>query len=134
MKIDGSCHCGKITYRAEIDPDRVSICHCTDCQQLTGTTFRVSAAALDGTLEFDGEPKVYIKRTADSGNLRAQSFCGDCGSHLFVTSVGDGPKIYGIRLGTSRQFRDIAPSSQKWTRSALPWLAELTSLPGPERE
>ena len=36
MKIDGACHCGNITYSAEIDPENVGICHCTDCQ-----TFRV---------------------------------------------------------------------------------------------
>jgi hypothetical protein len=22
MKIDGACHCGKITYEAEVDPER----------------------------------------------------------------------------------------------------------------
>jgi hypothetical protein len=32
MKIDGSCHCGCITYEAEIDPTKVMICHWTDCQ------------------------------------------------------------------------------------------------------
>ncbi len=36
MRIDGQCHCGHIAYEAEIDPDRVSICHCRDCQQMTG--------------------------------------------------------------------------------------------------
>jgi hypothetical protein len=39
MKIDGGCHCGYITYEAEADPDKTSICHCTDCQHLTGTAF-----------------------------------------------------------------------------------------------
>ena len=29
MQIDGQCHCGKITYEAEIDPEAVSVCHCT---------------------------------------------------------------------------------------------------------
>ena len=32
MRIDGGCHCGHITYEAEINPDDVIICHCTDCQ------------------------------------------------------------------------------------------------------
>ena len=31
MKIEGACHCGYITYEADIDPDTTSICHCTDC-------------------------------------------------------------------------------------------------------
>ena len=40
MKIDGTCHCGNITYQAEIDPEQVYICHCTDCQSICGTAFR----------------------------------------------------------------------------------------------
>jgi hypothetical protein len=36
MKIDGACHCGYITYVAEIDPDNVGLCHCTDCQRPRG--------------------------------------------------------------------------------------------------
>jgi hypothetical protein len=30
MKIDGRCHCGEITFEAEVDPDALRICHCTD--------------------------------------------------------------------------------------------------------
>ncbi len=45
MRIDGGCHCGFVTYEAEIDPDDVGICHCSDCQALTGTAFRVSVFA-----------------------------------------------------------------------------------------
>jgi hypothetical protein len=29
MKIDGRCHCGEITFEAEVDPDALNICHCT---------------------------------------------------------------------------------------------------------
>jgi hypothetical protein len=39
MKIDGRCHCGYITYEAEIDPEKVMICHCADCQTLSGSAF-----------------------------------------------------------------------------------------------
>jgi hypothetical protein len=37
MKIDGRCHGGYITYEAEIDPEKVMICHCADCQDLSGS-------------------------------------------------------------------------------------------------
>ena len=45
MHIDGGCHCGFIKYEAEIDPNAVRICHCTDCQTLTGSAYRVTVAA-----------------------------------------------------------------------------------------
>ena len=42
MKIDGQCHCGRVRYEADIEPAKVSICHCTDCQNLTGSPYRVT--------------------------------------------------------------------------------------------
>ncbi|RVA60582.1 GFA family protein, partial [Mesorhizobium sp. M7A.F.Ca.CA.001.08.1.1] len=95
MRIDGGCHCGAITYEAEVDPEKTTICHCTDCQQLTGTAFRLTVPAPESNYRITkGTPKVYIKIVA-SGAKRTQAFCADCGSHLYATSVGDGPKVYG---------------------------------------
>jgi hypothetical protein len=42
MKVEGRCHCGQITFEAEIDAEAVRICHCTDCQTLTGAAYRVN--------------------------------------------------------------------------------------------
>jgi Glutathione-dependent formaldehyde-activating enzyme len=45
IKIDGHCHCGEISFEAEVDPNALNICHCTDCQTLSGTAFRVNIPA-----------------------------------------------------------------------------------------
>ena len=45
MKVQGSCHCKRIRYEADVDPALVSLCHCTDCQMLTGSGYRVSVPA-----------------------------------------------------------------------------------------
>lgn len=134
MRIDGGCHCGAIAYEAEIDPEQVSICHCTDCQQLTGTVYRVTAFAPDKDFRLlRGKPKEYV-RTAESGSARAQGFCSECGSQLYSTAPGDGPKAYGIRLGTSRQFAQLPPKRQIWHRSAMPWLPPFEGLSTLERQ
>lgn len=120
MHITGSCHCGKISYEAEIDPNAVSICHCTDCQTLSGTAFRVTAFASKENFRLQGQPKIYVK-LAESGNKRAQAFCPDCGSPLYATQADD-PQMFGIRLGTSHQRAQLKPSRQVWCRSELSWL------------
>ncbi len=129
MKITGGCHCGAITFEAEADPKNASICHCTDCQQLTGAAFRTSIRADFGTFKvLTGEPAVYVK-TGDSGNKRAQGFCRNCGSPIFATSAGDTqPKSYNIRLGIVRQRNELVPTTQIWCRSAQPWLGELGAI------
>jgi hypothetical protein len=128
MKIDGGCHCGAIAYEAEIDPEMVSICHCSDCQTLSGTAFRVAIFAPEEKFRLTrGEPKIYVK-TGESGNKRAQAFCAECGSPIYATSVGEGPKAYGIRVGTARQRDQLPPKRQIWHRSAVAWLPELEGL------
>src|SRR5438034_11274106 len=49
MKVTGRCHCGQITFAAEVDASRVRVCHCSDCQALSGSAFRTNVPVLAGT-------------------------------------------------------------------------------------
>ena len=135
MKIDGRCHCGSITYEAEIDPDNVRICHCTDCQRLSGTAFRISVGTPEANFALlSGRPKTYVK-TGESGARRAQVFCPECGSQIYATAAeGDGPKVFNLRTGTIDQRDRLVPRSQIWRRSAQPWLGEIGSIPAREMQ
>jgi hypothetical protein len=133
MKIQGACHCGDISYEAVIDPARVSICHCTDCQALTGSAYRVTVPTLIENFQLrSGTPKVYVK-TADSGAKRAQAFCERCGSPLYAYAV-DNPKMYGLRVGTIAQRRELVPRLQIWCDSALSWTGNIEDIPKRHRE
>ena len=60
MKVDGACFCGDLTYEAEIDPETVLLCHCTDCQTLGSGAFRVVVPAIAGTFRLlSGQPTIY---------------------------------------------------------------------------
>ena len=134
MKIDGGCHCGYITYEADADPDKASICHCTDCQTLSGTAFRTSIPAPDHAFRITaGEPTVYVK-IAESGAKRAQGFCPRCGSPIYATAPGDGAKVYNIRVGTVRQRDRIVPKQQIWCRSQQHWLGEIGAISRIEKQ
>jgi len=128
MHVDGGCHCGFIKYEAEVDPASVGICHCTDCQTLTGTAYRTTVQSLQGAFKLlCGEPTIYIK-TAESGNQRAHGFCPRCGTPLYATTVGT-PDLYGIRVGTTRQRAELPPHRQGWCRSAQAWSMQIDDLP-----
>jgi len=134
MKIDGRCHCGFITYEAEIDPEKTMICHCTDCQNLSGSAFRTIVFSREGTFKLlSGELKLYVK-TGESGTKRPQSFCPECGTPIYSSTVGDGPKVHIIRVGTIRQRDALAPKLQLWTRSSQRWLTHLDSVPKLEKQ
>ena len=128
MKVDGRCHCGAIAYEAVVDPERVGLCHCTDCQVLTGSAYRVIVpAAMDDFRLLSGTPTIYVK-TADSGSKRAHAFCSTCGTPIYATAV-DNPRSYSLRIGGLRQRADLAPRAQQWNRSAVPWSADLRAMP-----
>jgi hypothetical protein len=135
MKVTGRCHCGKISFEAEIDPAQVRICHCTDCQTLSGSAFRVNVGSLPGTFRLtSGNPKAYIKTTADSGTHRAHGFCPDCGTPLWATSADANPASYGLRVGTLDRRAELRPARQGWCRSALPWSMDLNQVERFERQ
>ncbi|MGK9214459.1 GFA family protein [Neorhizobium petrolearium] len=108
MNIDGACQCGKITYEAEVNPQDVAICHCTDCQRLTGTAYRV---------------------TVSTQHSQFKITSGDR-SPIYTTGEHEDAGQVGIRLGTVNQRQELKPRSQIWCSSALAWAQDLTGLSG----
>ncbi|MBC7576027.1 MAG: GFA family protein [Tardiphaga sp.] len=128
MKVNGGCHCGRISFTAEIDPRRVTICHCKDCQLLSSSAFRVSVLTARENLQVTGAPKSYAK-TADSGAIRLQPFCPDCGTPIFNTGPESEIGDCVIRWGSIQQRDQLMPARQTWCGSAAAWIGDLGRLP-----
>lgn len=129
MQVHGGCHCGYITYEADIDPEKVRICHCTDCQNLTGSAYRVNVNTPKSKFKLlTGKPKIYVK-TADSGVKRAHGFCPECGTPIYSAGHVAEPDSYGLRVGTIRERAQLSPTKMGWCSSALPWALNLEALP-----
>ena len=135
MKIDGACSCGNIRIEGEADPDSVSVCHCTDCQSASGTAFRVSIPVSGATFKITGQPTIFIKTTAESGNPRVQAFCPTCGSPIYSTTPGEGQQaMYIVRVGILRQRDQLMPKRQIWWRSARDWVTGLDGIRKVEKQ
>ncbi len=117
MEKNGSCHCGDIQFLAEVS-DEVIVCHCEDCQVLSGSPYRVTLKTKAASFNLlRGELKFYGK-TADSGDVRVQAFCPSCGTPIY-SSVDVKPEFLFIRLGALKTRKEIRPTSQIWKRSEL---------------
>jgi len=133
MKVAGRCHCGQIAFEAEIDAGRVRVCHCTDCQMLSGSAFRANVPVLPRRVALkSGTPKIYVK-TADSGNKIEHAFCPECGTPIYSAAPGD-PPAYSLRVGTLDRRAELLPARQIWCRSALPWSMDLRGVERFERQ
>ncbi len=130
IRIDGQCHCGTVTYEAEIEPEDVSICHCTDCQRLTGSAFRVTVSTPADQFRLTGKPPKRYEKRADNGARRLQFFCGDCGSPIYTTGKGNGCGNGRHPLGSINQRSQLKPKHKIWCSSAVDWLSGIPNLPG----
>ena len=126
MKIDGECHCGAVTYEAQVNPDLVVICHCTDCQTISGAPYRVNVPVLVERFNLRGAPQVYVK-TGGSGDSVSTAFCGRCGAALY-SSKGETPRYVNLRVGSVAQRAQLAPRSQGFCGSAMPWAMDIREV------
>jgi hypothetical protein len=120
MQIDGTCLCGEITWEATIDPALVGVCHCTDCQILSGSAFQFAArVAREDFRLLSGQLKAFVK-IAENGNPRAMSFCGTCSTVIHGGNTDD-TGLLSLRLGGCTQKHELSPQFQIWCQSAMAW-------------
>ena len=130
MKVEGECHCGAVTYEAEVEPGTMRICHCRDCQRQSGSAFRTNIPAPAETFRITkGSPRTYVK-TADSGAKRIHAFCENCGGPVYACAA-ENPRSFSLRVGALNQGHELGiPSLQIWTRRRFHWLPQLDGVPG----
>jgi len=124
MKVHGQCHCAAIRYEAEVKPGTVNICHCLDCQTLTGAAFRVNIQAPIETFRLvTGSPRRYTK-TGDTGKQRVHAFCETCGGPVYSCDPVN-PKSFSLRVGALQERDSLGPvRRQIWTKRRLRWLPQ----------
>jgi hypothetical protein len=119
---EGGCLCGDVRYRTIAEPVRVTICHCTFCQRLTGSAFLVEPIfRKEGIVFRGGASKVYHHRSETSGKRVSVNFCGRCGTTICL-DLERFPDILGMCGGTFDDpnwfDRDAANCRHIFTRSA----------------
>jgi hypothetical protein len=135
MKIEGACHCGYIKVEGEADPEKTTICHCTDCQTQTGTAFRVSIPVAGATFKMTAQPATYLKVTPERRTPRLLFFNATSTTQIYTTTPGEAPQpSYTVRVGILRQRDQFVPKRQIWARSAQPWVAGIVSMQRHEKQ
>jgi hypothetical protein len=128
MQVEGACLCGKVRYVAKVDPDRVFLCHCTDCQIHSGCMMSWSVPVLGPTFMLvQGELKLFTK-VAESGRRRTLGFCPDCGTRILAQPHGTDQGTINLRVGALEQRDQLRPKLHIWMKSAQGWLDELGTL------
>lgn len=108
QNLTGGCLCGQVRFRATGAPDRVGICHCTDCRKHHGALFYAAAVYAQDKVAVTGETAQYEGR----------HFCPTCGGSVFARS---GREIE-LHLGALDDPNHVTPGYELWTERRVAWL------------
>ncbi len=119
---EGGCLCRAIRYRVTGNPLRAYVCHCTDCQQRTGSAFATIVWFDEENVELTGDGvTTYEHRVDESNRWFRLNFCTRCGTTVMAT-IERRPGIRLIMIGTLDDPNWVKFDRHIWTRSAQHWV------------
>jgi hypothetical protein len=127
----GGCHCRGLRYTVTQAPMRTVVCHCSDCQALSGSAFGLSIIFRADAFAITGTPRL-VSRTLGSGGIGNRWTCPTCGVWICGDAKPDRLTQIERRIVRGGTFDDrswIQPDVHIWTRSAQPWVVIPTSVP-----
>ena len=125
MSISGGCQCGAVRYEITATPERVSICHCRDCQKSSG-------APMVAWVMVPGDAFRVSTGKASAFNSSGDSFrhfCPACGTGLYYINETYLPGIVDVQLMTLDQPDAFTPGAQVQTAEQAGWMAHLGEIP-----
>lgn len=119
--ISGGCLCGAIRFEASAEATFQLLCHCTDCQTVSGAAaYAAYVVPLDSLRVTQGEPS-HFEVTADSGRINSRHFCPTCGTRVWAVLEEMGvASVNGLALDDRSHFQ---PAANHMVSSAPDWCA-----------
>ena len=118
--IEGGCLCGQARYRLVSEPLTCYCCHCTECQQRTGSAFSTALIVMTEALELIRGTSSPYRACLSGGRIKSGLHCSECSTRLWGT-IQSVPTIRVLQPGTLDEARAFHPVAHVWTRSAVPW-------------
>ncbi len=119
-KFIGGCVCGQVRYRLTENPMFTHCCHCTQCQQLTGSAFAVNSVIEASNIEvLSGSVEAFVARV-EGGRPHDIYRCKDCMSPLW--SAFGGRPVRSLRVGSLNDSSLLTPDAHIFVRSKLEWI------------
>ncbi len=119
--VKGSCQCGKINYEITEPFLYQVVCHCTDCQKLSATSFSISSILPQDAFKLLSGTLKKWSRIADSGKQVDCYFCPECGNRIYHHSP-DKPEYIRLKPGTLEDTAVINPQAHAWVKRKQAWV------------
>ena len=126
--IAGGCLCGEIRYECQEEPASCFICHCTDCQQFSGSVFSTALIFRKESFRILSGTPTKFAVTAESGKKVEREFCSKCGASLFEV-LEKRPDFIGVAAGSLDDKSVFKPARHVWTKSQVTTIQVNDDLP-----
>jgi hypothetical protein len=124
--LHGGCLCGSVRYDITAPLGIAEHCHCSMCRKAHGAAFSSNALVATEALAVTSGME-FIREYQSSPN-RQKSFCGRCGSQLFIRRL-DNPAFTVVTLGTIDDDPKMRPERHVFVASKAPWYDIADALP-----
>lgn len=117
--ITGGCLCGALRYRAEGEPSFQGLCHCRNCQRLSGGGHVGWLTFPEQSVTVDGETRSYAT-TGGSGATATRFSCPTCHSIVYGTAEVM-PGLVNLYAGSLDDTAQFKPQIAIFIRSRPAW-------------
>jgi hypothetical protein len=124
-KLKGSCLCGKVAFEVVNAFDKMFLCSCDQCRQITGSAFASNLfTAAAGFNWLNGTDDIIAYKMP--GRDISKSFCQICGSGV-PWSSGDGSKMI-VPAGALQGEPDVAEKFRTFISEQPSWSSNLDKI------
>ncbi|KAF2098649.1 hypothetical protein NA57DRAFT_75886 [Rhizodiscina lignyota] len=132
MTLKGGCSCQAVQYEITSPEPVVALCHCVQCQAMSGTVFGTNLMVPASELHLSPSSTSAIKkwqRPGSSGATCTNSFCSNCGTTVFSQTEAENMKAMRfIKAGTledKKWLREHRPVMEINRPEGVGWVGDL---------
>ncbi len=127
---EGGCLCGEVRIEIHGAPMIVHACHCTRCQQRTGSPLAVNLwIETERVIVLSGKPTQHGEVIDEYGNASESWSCGSCGYGLWTVYHAAPRGSLFVRAGLLDDPSVFPPDVHIFTRSKQPWITIPDDVP-----
>ena len=117
-RIAGSCLCKKVRFSVANQFKRFYLCHCTQCQKITGSAHAANLFTSPDNIQWT-EREQFITRFVHPSRDFSTAFCACCGCGLpFVTKSG---RALIVPAGSLDQQPALVPNENIFWSERVSW-------------
>lgn len=125
----GGCSCGQVRYEMRGKPLFVHCCHCSHCQQQSGSAFALNAMIeASNVVLLQGELEV-IDTPTPSGRGQKISRCSHCKIAVWSVYGGAGDAVRFVRVGSLDDSERCPPDIHIYTSTKQDWVNLTDGMP-----